>query len=710
MTQQLIDVEDDQLNSPSPQTQTPAAHVSSESHLGESIAVMVLWLIVISVGVLYVAETERVDIEAMTGFGLITVLPVTMLASIAGLIVSFIVSLALPRQHPWLLLAHLVLLVVMLHGITMLVESEPRFPITWVHAGFVEFIERNGTTAPGLDTRWSWPGFFALAAFWAGSGDLHALMPALTAMPVVDNLLYLAALGLLMRAIWMSWQAKWLTAMLFCLLNWVGQDYFSPQGATMVFYLLFLAFLVVWFRSPPGVGGEGPRGLRWGRRLWQRVWRDALPGELPPGPSSSSERVVVLAVLVGLFIAATVCHQLTPFAMIISVAGLVIARRCTLSGLPVLLTVILMAWISYLTQAYWGSNLGEVMSGVGDVGGTVSDSVSERASLGGAERQIAINARIGTTLMVFAIAGLGLLRRRRRGIEDRVLLVLASAPVGLALMQSYGGEIALRVYFFALAPLCVLAALALFPHPVSRPSLLQLAVACAFTLALTCTFFITRYGNEAFERMPSGAVDAVEALYAQTTGNVRLVYVTAVPDLTSTPFLPLGFREVERVHWKNTMAPADPTDVTAVLQTVRDQGPGTYLITARSQEAFIEFGQGYPADWAERFRAAMAGSEGVRVVVENPDATIYTLDWPPDAAPYEFEPLETGVQVWRTPWTPLGVALLAMLVTVVGARETRRARLAPSEQNRLRPVAFAAIPLFIAFMLVVLERFLLLTS
>ena len=128
-----------------------------------------------------------------------------------------------------------------------------------------------------------------------------------------------------------------------------------------------------------------------------------------------------------------------------------------------------MAWISYMAQTYWTGHLAEMVSGIGDVSGTVSSSVVERASDGSAEHQLVVYARILTTVLLFSMAGWGLLRRRRRGIEDRVLVVLITVPIGLVLLQSYGGEIALRVYLFALAPACVLAALALFPHPASAP-------------------------------------------------------------------------------------------------------------------------------------------------------------------------------------------------------------------------------------------------
>jgi hypothetical protein len=417
-----------------------------------------------------------------------------------------------------------------------------------------------------------------------------------------------------------------------------------------------------------------------------------------------------LAIVVGLFTAVTASHQLTPVAMVMSSAGLVVARRCTLTGLPVMLLMIFMAWISFMTQTYWTGHLEEIVGSVGDVSGTVSASVVARASKGSAQHQWVVHARMLTTGMVFLMAGWGLLRRRRRGIEDRVLLVLIAVPIGLLLMQSYGGEIAMRVYLFALAPACLLAALAFFPDPAARPSMLARVAAGVCAMGLLFSFFVTRYGNEQFERIDEGAVTAAERVYEGTSGGVRVLYVAGVPDPSATPFMPLGYRDVERVGWTNAQAPSDPADVTGLLQTLREEGPGTYLITTRSQEAFLVFGQGYPMEWGQRFRSALAAAPGVRVVVDNADAVVYTLDWPPGAVAKPFVPPETGVEVRRTPWTPVGVAFLVMLLGVLGVREAWRTCLASDERRRLRPLTFAAMPLLIGLVLVIAERFVLLTS
>ncbi|MFD5182992.1 hypothetical protein ACFWMQ_10240 [Streptomyces sp. NPDC058372] len=57
----------------------------------------------------------------------------------------------------------LVVTVVSLHALPAVVEEEPRFATAWQHLGFLEYLDRAGGSAPALDARWSWPGFFAAA-------------------------------------------------------------------------------------------------------------------------------------------------------------------------------------------------------------------------------------------------------------------------------------------------------------------------------------------------------------------------------------------------------------------------------------------------------------------------------------------------------------------------------------------------------------------
>ena len=54
---------------------------------------------------------------------------------------------------------------VSLQALPAVVEEQPRFATAWQHLGFLEYLDRTGGSAPALDARWSWPGFFAAAAF-----------------------------------------------------------------------------------------------------------------------------------------------------------------------------------------------------------------------------------------------------------------------------------------------------------------------------------------------------------------------------------------------------------------------------------------------------------------------------------------------------------------------------------------------------------------
>ncbi|WP_446215624.1 hypothetical protein [Micromonospora sp. IBHARD004] len=112
--------------------------------------------------------------------------------------------------------------------------------------------------------------------------------------------------------------------------------------------------------------------------------------------------------------------------------------------------------------------------------------------------------------------------RRRQG--DLGLLTLAGAPFLLLAMQSYGGEILLRVYAFALPFMAILLAALLVPVWPARRRVLAALTAGSLSTVLIGAFFGARYGNEAFEQVRPADHRAVEWLYAHAPagGLVRL--------------------------------------------------------------------------------------------------------------------------------------------------------------------------------------------
>ena len=139
------------------------------------------------------------DLDRMGGLGLISVLPTATLVGAGLLVVVFASLLWLGREHRTLLLVTLLATLVSLHALPAVIETEPRFATAWQHLGFLDYIDRTGTAVPDLDARWSWPGFFAAAAFVLKACGVSDFTEVIRWWPLAIQLLYLAPMFLLTR-------------------------------------------------------------------------------------------------------------------------------------------------------------------------------------------------------------------------------------------------------------------------------------------------------------------------------------------------------------------------------------------------------------------------------------------------------------------------------------------------------------------------------
>ena len=153
--------------------------------------------------------------------------------------------------------------------------------------------------------------------------------------------------------------------------------------------------------------------------------------------------------------------------MIAACLGLVVVRRCTITGLPVLLAVIVTGWISFATVGFWSGHLGALFGDLGNLGGNLTSSVTDRM-IGTPQHRFVLDVRSAFAAAFLLMAVGGVLRRRRRVTDDRVLIALMCMPFLAFATQSYGGEIALRVYLFALPAAAVLTAYLFFPRDAGR--------------------------------------------------------------------------------------------------------------------------------------------------------------------------------------------------------------------------------------------------
>ncbi|WP_203986001.1 hypothetical protein [Sphaerisporangium rufum] len=724
-------------------TPAPAGPAATEAaaagRLAASVAAWLPPLLTLEGLVMYVlalrvpyGPMRGVDLDRIGGLGLISALPVTAFAAIAMIIVSFFVTLTQNTDRRGVLLFQLTAVTFVLHGAAALVETEPRFHTAWIHAGFAEYIGRAGEALPGLDARFAWPGFFALFGFVLRAAGVQDTAAILQWTPFVSNLLYLLPFVLILRQLVATTRARWFAALLFILTQWIGQDYFSPQGFTYALYLVFVAFLLRWFgRVQPRTAPPPARGRL--RRLLARL--DALtPGELPSRPTTVTDRVVLLTLLVALFGATIATHQITPFMMLGALTGLIVLRRTTLSlALPVFLGLLVIAWVNYQATPFWSGRIDELFGGIGKIFANLQENTGDRLVGTDPSHALVLKVRLGITGVILLFAGVGLLRRLRRGVGDRVAVLLLCVPTLALALQSYGGEIGLRVYMFALPAACILGAYAFFPNLPAHstggregetvpfrirprrfgPHLtrrVSAVLAAVVALALSVAFILARYGNEKFERVTTGEVAAMRYVYEHDRPSARVLYL--VPRLGDevTPTIPWRERDIDRVDYDQALVTADPRNLAGVLTALRGKPRNTFVIMTRGQAAYLELNEGFPADWGPRFRASLDRSTALKRVYANADAALYTLRSYPRGSEIPPPTASASVGDPSTPWTPVGLAALAIAAAALFGAELSRLRgRAGGPRVRRRLVVAGSVATVVA-LAVIVERFLTLTG
>lgn len=565
-------------------------------------------VVLVVVGCVAAAHGDQSRIGA---WGLVQALPPLYFVSAGLLTASFFSELFFQDRRRGLVLAvHVAGLVVLLHGAPGFLESEPRFPTAWLHAGFTNQILDHGVSRPTVDARFNWPGFFGAAAAVAGSGGLRSALPLLRWAPVLMVLLYLPSLYVVGRHLTRSETVAWLGLWTFVLVNWVGQDYFAPQSVGLVLYLALTAILVTFFRDG--------RRLSVGARRFR--WLDGLPYDGSPDVAAGPRVRVALVVLLVLGAAAlAMSHQLSPIALVIGSAALVLAGRSRLLVYPVAAAVVTVGWISVGATAYWVGHKDALFGGVGDIGAVFSHSVGERIT-GSAVHQDVVNLRLGYTLVVWILMGAGFMVLWARQRPPVTLAALAVAPF-VMIVQSYGTEGLLRIFLFS-APFATLIVVQTAAEVAGRgPGRLLLG---AVAVALLPLFVLTRYGNESFEQVRPGEVEAVRTLFRIAPLGSDIVSPTSQ---VAWRFAHATDYHFDRPHDRRGFRRGDPAAVRELRPTSARAVP-TYLVVTTSQIVYAVQALGEPPDWFDRIQPLLTPVNGYRLVYRNADAAVYEWEAP----------------------------------------------------------------------------------
>jgi hypothetical protein len=382
---------------------------------------------------------------------------------------------------------------------------------------------------------------------------------------------------------------------------------------------LILGVLLTWFRGGSELAEQVGRRLRWlPSRLRSSAVKWLAPEQVADRPASLGVREVgLLAVLVVFMVVMVPSHQLSPVALLAAIGVLVIFGRIAPRGLPLLLGILIVGYISFMTVPYLRGHLDNFTQPFGDLTANVNDNVTARVR-GSPLHHFVVLFRIGATLVIWLIAALGILRRLFAGYRDLSFLLLAGVPFGLLGLQTYGGELLLRTFLFSLPFTAFFMAALFFPRPSTLLSPLKGLLMLAVCSLLSFSFFLTRYGNERMDYFNDSEVRAMQFIYAVAGPDTHIV--------SGTESLPWRFEEYNTFRYTSVERAVRTNNLNLAIEAmVLPNFDQSFLVLTRSQQAAAELYLGWePGAW-ERFEQSIAHSDKFVLVYSNPDAQVYVL-------------------------------------------------------------------------------------
>lgn len=306
---------------------------------------------------------------------------------------------------------------------TFVATDVPLYDWTYKHLAVVDYIQVNGRLAPdGTDIYAQWSAFFVVWAWFCDVTGFEAMSVAHVFAPVVHVVLAVVVYSAA-RVIGQSRRTALTAAFVIEVVNWVGQDYFSPQAWSLLLAFGTLTLLIA-SRRAPACG--------------------------------------VLSIVV--FAAMVPTHQLTPFWVVAVACVLCLFKRARPRWAAAAMVAIVLGYLLLNLEAVLPYGL---LSG----GSPISNAASNVLTSGLPAKDFTSAVVRSVSILVLLTACACALWRWRRRQPVFVLAVLAFSAFGLLFGQSYGGEAIFRVYLYSLLGCALLIAPPLVAAMDGRPRL-----------------------------------------------------------------------------------------------------------------------------------------------------------------------------------------------------------------------------------------------
>lgn len=616
---------------PTPARTREAALSQRTWHLAFIAAALVLWAVAL----------PGIDLGAMTGYGLISVLPPGYFAAIGLLCVGFAVGLN-QRLAPGTLLCYPFALLVMLHVVVPLVFTEPRYSYVYKHIAVARYISEFGGIDRTVDIYNNWPGIFSATALLSEAAGVDPAAFANWADPVFAACGALAV-RFVARSLTADARRVAVTVWLYVLASCGSQVYLAPQSLAFFLVLVATGITLRWLGPVPGsrarraflavdrrVFAVSRRVL--GRAQWLGRLRllptgpSGLPGPEPEATGAVSPGFAAGGVLV-LAAAVVVTHQLSPFFMALGLFALVVTGRIRAWWLPVAIGLMMAFWI-YLSYDYVSLHFTLFAF---DPFENVKGTQAAIPAPGSPEfRTVGLAARLMTVIVV----GAAVLSWWRAPLKRRETFVwaIAIAPAVVLLVQSYGGEAIYRVVMFILPWACYLASRAIAAPPRRWPRLRTAAVAVA-SAAVAGLFLLNYFGLDRVNNVQPQEVRASAWFETNAPPGSMLGYLNGYLPTPSTA-LYVDHLNVDG-NWGGgifsdsrfqgyagrALTSADIPGILAIWREMSASGAVYVLIGPTSIAAVETYGYSPPGT-IQDFVDALLADSGLRIVYQDADAYV----------------------------------------------------------------------------------------
>jgi hypothetical protein len=356
------------------------------------------WVVVtLSLG-LFIHGARTIPDAAASQWGLLAVAAPTYGASILLAAAGFAIAV---RQGNFRAAAAATVMMIVAQRLPRTIATDlPMYAWSYKHLGVADYIQHAHTLARDVDIYNGWPSLFALTAWFSDLTGISEVTIAHWYTPGF-HLLFAALVYAAARAWRLAPIAAITATFLAVTLNWVEQDYYSPQATVILLAVAIFALV--------GLSRERPVGT----------------------------------LLIGvLFAAATITHQLTPYWILAAIGILCITRRMKPWWIVFPLAAMLLAFLLY----NWDQTSHFELFSANPVKNAESN-IPVPGVMG--QQLTSIGVRVLSASM-WVGTGLTLIYRWRTKREFWAVGVLALSPMLILGGQSYGGEAIFRVFLYSL--------------------------------------------------------------------------------------------------------------------------------------------------------------------------------------------------------------------------------------------------------------------